>query len=159
MLGPRFKDVEHLLRVAALFVGGLLLFLVLQAALVPKGFGTYGHYRPGAVDEARARPVAFAGAVACADCHSDVADVKKAGKHAGVRCEACHGPLASHAQADDPSAAKPPRPTAELCLVCHAANVGKPAGFPQVKVKEHAEPGTCLQCHKGHQPGATGGTR
>jgi Cytochrome c7 and related cytochrome c len=153
MLGQRFKDQEHLLRVAALFVGGLLLFLFLKAVLVPKGFGTYGHYRAGALEDARARPVAFAGAGACADCHSDVLDDKKAGKHAGVRCEACHGPLASHAQADDPAAAKPKRPTAELCLVCHAGNVAKQAGFPQVQTKEHAEPGTCLECHKGHQPG------
>ena len=153
MLGQRFKDQEHLLRVAALFLAGLLLFLFLKAVLVPKDFGKYGHYRAGALEDARARPVAFAGAAACADCHSDAVDAKKAGKHAGVRCEACHGALASHAQADDPAAAKPKHPTAELCLVCHAANVAKPAGFPQVQAKEHAEPGTCLECHKGHQPG------
>ena len=153
MLGQRFKDLEHLLRVAALFAGGLVLFLVLKAALVPKGFGTYGHYRAGAREDARARPVVFAGADDSAACHSDVAEAKHAGKHAGVRCEACHGPLASHALADDPAAAKPQRPTAELCLVCHAKNVARPAGFPQVQLKDHAEPGTCLECHKGHQPG------
>jgi hypothetical protein len=153
MLGGRFKDVEHLVRVAALFLGGLLLFLVLKAALVPETFGRYGHYRAGALDDARARPVAFAGGGACADCHGDALEALKQGKHAGVRCEACHGPLAAHAQAEDPAAAKPQRPTAELCPVCHAANVAKPAGFPQVQVKEHAEPGTCLECHKAHQPG------
>jgi hypothetical protein len=153
MQGQRFRDQEHLLRVAALFAGGLVLFLLLKAVFVPKDFGMYGHYRAGALDDVRARPVAFAGAGACTDCHSDVVDAKKAGKHAGVRCEACHGPLASHAQGDDPAATKPARPTAALCPVCHAANVAKPASFPQVQVKEHAEPGTCLECHKAHQPG------
>jgi hypothetical protein len=153
MMGQRFRDYEHLLRVAALFVGGLLVFLFLKAMLVPRGFGLYGHYRAGALDDARARPAAFAGAGACADCHSDVVEAKKAGKHAGVRCEACHGPLVSHALADDAGATKPARPTATLCPVCHAANVAKPAGFPQVQVKQHAEPGTCLECHKAHQPG------
>jgi hypothetical protein len=155
MLGQRFKDQEHLLRVAGLFLVGLLAFLLLKAVLVPEGFGRYGHYRAGALDDARARPVAFAGSGACTDCHSDVVDAKKAGKHAGVRCEACHGALASHAQADDAVATKPPRPTAALCAVCHSANVAKPAGFPQVQVKEHAEPGTCLECHKAHQPGVS----
>jgi hypothetical protein len=139
--------------VAGLFLGGLLVFLFLKAVLVPEGFGMYGHYRAGALDDVSARPMAFAGAGACTDCHSDVVEAKKAGKHAGVRCEACHGPLAGHAQGEDAAATKPARPGAELCAVCHAANVAKPAGFPQVQVKEHAEPGTCFECHKAHQPG------
>lgn len=153
MPGKRFEDQEHLLRVAALFLAAIFLFLFVKALLVPAGFGTYGHYRTGALEDSRARPVVFAGASVCADCHTDVAETKKAGKHAGVRCEACHGPLAKHAGADDPSAAKPQRPTAALCVVCHSANVAKPAGFPQVHLKEHAEPGTCFECHKPHQPG------
>jgi len=152
MAGHRFQDQEHLLRVVGLFLAGVVVFLVLQVLLVPKDFGLYGHYRAGALDDARARPVAFAGAGACAGCHSEVADAKKGGKHAVVRCEACHGPLVSHAEADDPAATKPPRPTATLCPVCHTAAVGKPAGFPQVNLKEHAEPGTCLECHKAHRP-------
>ncbi len=36
-------------------------------------------------------PVKFAGHQACEDCHTDVVDVKKNGKHAHVNCEACHG--------------------------------------------------------------------
>jgi hypothetical protein len=153
MLGRRFEDQEHLLRVAALFVAALLLFTLLKVALVPRGFGTYGHYRAGALEDARSQPVVFAGSGDCADCHTDVGEARKAGKHAGVRCEACHGALARHVQAEDPSSAKPQRPGADLCLVCHAANVAKPAGFPQIQAKEHAEPGTCFECHKPHQPG------
>jgi cytochrome c7-like protein len=152
MAGRRFEDGEHLLRVVGLLLVGVVLFLGLKALLVPKGFGLYGHYRAGALDDARARPVAFAGRAACEACHSEVPEATKGGKHAGIACEACHGALAPHAEADDPAATKPPRPTAALCPVCHSAAVGKPAGFPQVNLKEHAEPGTCLECHKAHRP-------
>jgi hypothetical protein len=36
----RFKDVAHLVRLAALFMGGLLVFGIARAQLVPEGFGT-----------------------------------------------------------------------------------------------------------------------
>ena len=65
-----------------------------------KSFGQYGHYRGAAIGEIAARPVKFAGHETCETCHTDVLDVKSKGKHAHVNCEACHGPLAKHA--DDP---------------------------------------------------------
>ena len=90
----------------------------------------------------------------CAGCHGDVADAKGAGPHAGVGCEACHGPQAAHAQADDPSALKPEKPDpVNLCLVCHRANVAKPAGFPQIDPKEHNPGAACHDCHAPHNPG------
>jgi hypothetical protein len=152
MTRDRFKDQEHLLRLVAIFGAGLLLFLALQAWFVPKDFGLYGHYRPGALDDSRARPMAFAGRAACEACHTDVAEAKTGGKHKRIGCEACHGPLARHAAGED-AAGKPPRPTAALCSVCHTTNVGKPEGFPQVEPKEHSEAGACLECHKAHNPG------
>lgn len=146
-----FKDQEHLARMAALFGGGVVVFLVLQQLLVPKGFGLYGHYRAGALDDNRARPVSFAGQAACAECHTDEATARKAGKHARVACEACHGALAKHAAEPDP---KPDKPHGrELCLKCHTANVAKPAKFPQVEPSEHAETGLCTECHQAHNPG------
>ncbi|HEX6880363.1 MAG TPA: hypothetical protein VF135_08375, partial [Terriglobales bacterium] len=68
----KFKDTEHLLRVAAVFVTGILLFLVLRAVFVPRSFGLYGHYRADALQEITARPISYAGHKACADCHDDV---------------------------------------------------------------------------------------
>jgi hypothetical protein len=151
-MGDRFKDEAHLLRLVGIFAVALLIFLFLQALFVPKDFGLYGHYRPGALDDIRTRPVAFSGRANCEACHAEVAEMKGKGKHAAIGCEACHGALASHAEADDPSAAKPARPTAQLCLVCHEANVARPARFPQIKVKDHAGSGACLDCHKAHDP-------
>ena len=64
-------------------------------------------------------------------------DVKKAGKHAHVNCEACHGPLANHA--DDPASVTPVKPdTAVLCARCHTASAAKPKGFPQVVPADHS---------------------
>lgn len=146
-----FKDSEHLARVAALAGGCIVVFLVLQQLLVPEGFGLYGHYRAGALEDNRARDPAFAGQGACIECHAEEATVRKAGKHAGVACEACHGALARHA--GDPES-KPQKPHGrELCLTCHSANVARPAKFPQIEPQEHAESGLCTECHQAHSPG------
>jgi len=151
-MGRFFENKEHLVRVAALFAVGLAAFLALQAILVPEGFGVYGHYRAGALADNRARPLVYAGRGSCAECHSDAADALKGGKHAGVGCEACHGPLARHAE--DASVQKAERPDGRaVCLRCHTANVAKPAGFPQVQTKEHSPEGACLECHPAHSPG------
>jgi hypothetical protein len=147
------KDARHLLRAAALFLALILVFLLARGFLVPKDFGTYGHYRAGALDDNRSRPPAFAGMKACEDCHADVVESRKGSKHSGVRCEACHGPQAAHAGAEDPSAAKPARPDPRgLCLRCHEENVARPAGFPQVNAKDHGGGEECHVCHKPHHP-------
>lgn len=147
----RFKDVEHLLRLAALFVVGLLVFGVARAALVPEDFGKYGHYRAGAIDDVRARPVHYAGQAACAECHDEVVATRAAARHTAIACESCHGPLAQHASA--PDTVKPARPDARpLCVRCHAAKTGKPKRYPSVDIQEHAGGETCLSCHKPHDP-------
>lgn len=146
-----FKDVEHLLRLAGLFVAGLLVFGVARAELVPAGFGKYGHYRAGAIDDVRALPISYAGQKACADCHGDIVDLRAKAGHRSISCESCHGPLAKHA--DDPAALTPKLPDATpLCVRCHAANTGKPRQFPSVDVKDHAGDAPCLGCHKPHDP-------
>ena len=145
-----FGHYDHLVRVAVLFAVAIVVFVVVQAALVPDDFGTYGHYRTGALDDNRALPLVYAGVAACVDCHFDVPEAAAGGGHAAIRCEACHGPLARHAE--DP-AIEPGRPDAAvLCARCHAANVARPAGFPQVAVDDHAGGESCLTCHTAHNP-------
>lgn len=148
----RFQDVEHLLRLAALFVGGLLVFIVVRSLLVPADFGVYGHYRAGALDDNRRPAPVFAGAESCAECHDDVVASRLGGGHEDVRCEACHGPLGRHAV--DPTALVPERPDASpLCLRCHLRAMAKPAPFPQVDPMEHAGGDPCDDCHLPHAPG------
>ena len=147
----KFKDTEHLLRVAAVFVTGILLFLVLRAVFVPRSFGLYGHYRADALQEITARPISYAGHKACADCHDDVVQSKASGKHATVNCEACHGPLEKHVE--DPAGVAPQLPdTGVLCARCHESNLAKPKAFPQVDTKDHSGGEKCKTCHNPHSP-------
>ena len=146
-----FKDAGHLFRLAGVFVAGLVIFLVIRGFLVPKSFGQFGHYRANAVTEIAARPIKFAGHESCEGCHADVLDKKKNGKHAGVDCEACHGPQAQHV--DDPTSVKPAKlDTAVLCARCHEANAAKPRNFPQVDTEEHSTGLPCDTCHQPHSP-------
>ncbi len=146
-----FKDTEHLLRLVAVMVIALVVFVGLRAAVVPKSFGQYGHYRGAAIDEIAARPIAHAGHEVCEGCHTDVVDQKKLGRHVVVPCEACHGPQAKHA--DDPGSVKPPKlDTAVLCARCHEANSAKPKSFPQVVTADHSGGIACDTCHQPHKP-------
>ncbi len=145
------RSTEHLARVVLLLLLGLGAFLLVRQAVIPAGFGKYGHFRPGALDDIRARPVKFAGHEACEACHSDEAAAKGKGKHSSVACEACHGALAPHAQ--DPASLIPQLPdTAVLCARCHAANPAKPKSFPQVVTADHSNGLACNTCHKPHNP-------
>jgi len=130
-----FKDIEHLVRLAAVIVIALVAFIAIRAAVVPKTFGEYGHYRAASLDDIAARPISFAGHDVCEACHTDVVDQKKLGRHIAVPCEACHGAQARHA--DDPASVKPPKlDTAVVCARCHEANSAKPKTFPQVVTAE-----------------------
>jgi hypothetical protein len=144
-------DTAHLVRPALVLLAVLAIFLVVRSAIIPKAFGQYGHYRPGALDLVRSHPIAFAGQDTCVMCHDEQATARAAGKHAHVACEACHGPLALHA--DDPSAHVPKLPdVADLCRRCHEKDAAKPAGFPQVVTAEHSGGALCNSCHQPHNP-------
>lgn len=150
-MGKRIGESAHLIRPAVVILAGLALFLGLRQVVIPKDFGKYGHYRPGALDQIRQRPVAYAGQDQCVMCHEDQAKARAEGKHAHVACEACHGPQAKHA--DDSSSVKPQLPdVAALCVTCHERDAAKPAGFPQVASAEHSSGMKCNDCHKPHNP-------
>ena len=145
------RDSAHLIRPALVLLAALGLFLVIRAAVVPKGFGKYGHFRPAALDFIRSRPISYAGQDTCVACHDDQAKARAAGRHAHVACEACHGPLAAHA--GDPSAVKPVLPdVANLCRRCHEKDAAKPTGFPQVILNGHSGGMLCNTCHQPHNP-------
>jgi hypothetical protein len=136
---------------AGLFVVGITAFVILRWLMVPADFGELGHYRTGAVRDAMAPPLVFAGQAACVECHADVAEIRAKGRHARVACESCHGALAAHAS--NPDGLKPVRPDPrKTCISCHSANISKPASFPQVVPEEHAAEGSCAACHAVHNP-------
>jgi hypothetical protein len=147
---PPFRAWEHLLRLVAVFAAAVAAFVVLRSMLVPSDYGELGPYRTAAVAQNRARPITFAGEIACVACHTDVAERRKTNAHARVSCESCHGPLAPHA--DDPSiAVRRPDPRA-TCAICHRPDAAKPPGFATVAFSEHADDGACTSCHPAHAP-------
>jgi Cytochrome c554 and c-prime len=148
------KDAGHLLRIAALFGAGVLAFLGLRAYFVPHSFGEYGHYRGDAIAEIAALPIVHAGHQTCETCHTDISAEKTKGKHAGVACEACHGPQAKHTMDLSIVPAKPD--AAVLCAQCHEASGAKPKWFPQVDTKEHSLGLVCTTCHQPHSPSLKG---
>ncbi len=146
-----FKDVAHLIRLAAAFATGAVLFLVVRGVLVPKSFGEFGHYRGAALGEIMAQPASYAGHEVCEGCHDDILQVKKAGHHAPVACESCHGPQAKHTE--DPGTTVPEKlDTTVLCGRCHEASHSKPMDFPQVHAAEHSSGLACNTCHQPHSP-------
>lgn len=135
-----------------LLAAGVAVFFGLSYFLVPRDFGRYGHYRAGALEANASRPLHYAGRETCIQCHSDVQEKRRGGKHAGIGCEACHGALASHAEGRMPGKPTLPDPRA-VCLRCHEAQSARPSTFPQVVSAEHAPEGACTSCHAAHNPG------
>jgi predicted CXXCH cytochrome family protein len=134
----------------------LLLTLLLIAAysvarqfLTPPTFGHYGHYRGAALVEATARPLVFAGAKACDECHGDTGALVAKDRHKGISCESCHGPGRAHARNPD---VMPAKLNDQLCLRCHLADAARPAKQRQVKVPDHFPGEKCVDCHVAHQP-------
>lgn len=145
------RHYAHVIRVVGVFAIGFLAFLVVRHLLIPPDFGVHGFYRAGALDDARARPVAYAGRETCETCHEDAAGALRQGRHAAIGCEGCHGALASHAGGT--SDEKPALPdTRRLCATCHTRMAGKYNGFPQVDPATHAGDVACATCHVPHRP-------
>ena len=153
---PPKEDYSHTYRLT-----GVLVFLLVAGAAarqmaVPDGFGKYGHYRPEAVDKARAHPIRHRGEDSCKKCHPKKHAIHAKGMHKPVQCEVCHGPSARHAVAGDKrliSRGQVP------CLICHQTLPSRPGTFPQIDVATHfrnkgmGKGGVaCWNCHNPHQP-------
>lgn len=144
------KEAVHLVRLAVILAAGAGVFVFVRQSIIPKGFGQYGHFRPGALEDNRSKPLVHAGRAACADCHDEAVTTLKKSRHGAIGCEACHGPQFAHTQ---DASQKPVLPdTRVLCARCHEKNSARPAFLPQVVVKEHAGDSACKDCHKPHSP-------
>lgn len=134
-------------------VAALLLatFVIARQIFVPETFGELGHYRAAAIGEIAAQPAVYAGFAVCLDCHEEVYAHKQTSSHAGLACEACHGPAAAHTEAPDEALPHVPR-AREHCELCHAYNAARPSGFPQILADRHNPGDPCIACHDAHAP-------
>ena len=142
-------QIKRLLPLFAVFIG---LFLLVRHLLIPESFGEYGHYRGNSIQENAAAQMHYAGRAACAECHDDMAADLASNIHAGLSCEACHGPGLDHANYPDSVRIEKPSGR-EFCGLCHSLNPGrKRAAVKQVDLLDHNIDNDCIECHNPHKP-------
>lgn len=142
------EQVNRLAIVLAILVGATLL---VRFVIIPRSLVSTSLHWSEASQRELAKPVRFAGAAACQDCHDDVVTKRAKSFHRNVSCESCHGPAVQHTE--DPSAVKPPAPRdRKFCPVCHAYDPSRPTGFPQINPTAHNPLKPCISCHNPHDP-------
>ena len=133
--------------VAALIVGTVV---VVKFILPPK-MKDVALQHDETVQREAAKPIAYAGAVACAECHDEIVVEKRNGYHRDLSCETCHGPAMKHTE--DPDNIQPPAPRdRKFCPVCHTFNPSRPRGFPMINPVAHNPMKACFTCHNPHDP-------
>jgi len=145
------KLPDQVTRIAVVTAVLLAVVLLLRFVVIPRSYFSTELHQSSTVRREVARPVAFAGAAVCGECHEDEWNRRRAGYHKGLACETCHGPSAKHA--DDPMSAKPFAPRdRKFCPVCHAYDAARPTGFPQINPDSHNPLKPCIACHDPHDP-------
>ncbi|NQU58983.1 MAG: hypothetical protein HQ513_17265 [Rhodospirillales bacterium] len=153
--GPK----AHLVRLVAVLVGAIFIFLVIKEVVTPASWNYEDWYRTDALALNESYEAFYGGNDSCVACHEEVNQELAEFKHQALSCESCHGALADHvkegvkiaeAQVDDESTWQ--------CLNCHDARVTKPVNFPQFDKKQNEdhrniEPDmVCIACHTPHDP-------
>lgn len=130
-----------------------LAVVVTRFFLLPESWISAKPHQAATVVREMDRPLHHAGAAACAECHQEEFEAKRAGHHRRIGCENCHGPAAAHvANKDDPGLVPPKHREREFCLTCHGFLASRPDGFPQVDATAHKKGKRCVSCHDAHDP-------
>lgn len=135
-----------------------------RKAFLPEGFGKYGHYRAGAIEDEMNLPLRNMTNESCLDCHPFIKKIHLKGVHKTVSCEMCHSAYANHVDKNGKVYAKMPKKQGkeikELCLRCHnkaikarPVTVIKVVEFPgHLEEKKVRTDHNCDQCHHVHAP-------
>ena len=126
--------------------------MVIRGAVVPKGFGQYGHYRPGALaaDPAASRCLRRARHLRAVPRRPGQGPRRRQARPRRLRDlprsagQACRRPGGVKPKLPDGR-----RPSARRC---HEKDAAKPKTFPQVVTAEHSGGMACNDCHKPHNP-------
>jgi hypothetical protein len=125
--------------------------VVVRAFVVPARMKRMDLNRARTVEREMAKPMRFAGAATCQECHDAESAAKQAGNHRNLSCETCHGPALEHA--GNPDEVKPYAPRDRtFCPVCHAYDSSRPTGFPKINPAAHNPLRPCITCHDPHAP-------
>ena len=142
---------DALLRLVFMFAVVIVGTIVVVKVIIPPHMKDVAIQHAETIRVENAKPIQFAGAVACTECHDELVAQKRKGYHRDLSCETCHGPAAAHTQ--DPDNVKPPAPRdRKFCPVCHTFNPSRPRGFPMINPVAHNPMKACITCHNPHDP-------
>lgn len=142
---------EQLVRLSVVFavlIGGTAATYIW---VIPASLTDTELHRSSTVSREVAKPLAYAGASVCKECHEDEHLLRVSGYHNTLACETCHGPLYGHSEDPLEVAATAPRQR-EFCPICHAYDAARPTGFPQIDAVRHNPVKPCIDCHDPHDP-------
>lgn len=142
---------EQIRRLAVLLVVLIAGLFVLRYYVIPPSLIEPRLHRQSTIRREISKPIKFAGTVACATCHEDEGERKRASFHRDLACESCHGAAVTHTE--DPFEVKPAAPRErKFCPLCHAYDPSRPTGFPQINPTLHNPLKACVMCHDPHDP-------
>ncbi|MDH3348493.1 MAG: cytochrome c3 family protein [Desulfobulbaceae bacterium] len=153
----------HVKWVVGFLTMAAILGLIVKKVLVPEGFGTYGHYRAGAILDEFNRETRHMTNDSCLSCHPFIKEMHLEGIHRTVSCEFCHGPYGDHIRNGKKVATLPVKKGEEitaLCLRCHNQIIrARPKeSIKMITMPDHLEnkkvqtDHNCDQCHNVHAP-------
>lgn len=146
------KIPEQVVRLGIVIGALITLVLLLRFVVLPASFFSARPHQAAKVEREMAKPLHYAGAAGCQQCHEDETSAKYAGFHHNISCENCHGPSAAHA-ADKTIKVRVSKER-DFCLTCHAYDRSRPNGFPQIDPQKHNAQKQCVRCHDPHSPAA-----
>jgi hypothetical protein len=140
---------EAVIRVGIVF---LLFITTVSFArfMIPASLKNGREHRTATVKRETSKPIHYAGAGACNECHKEVNVLKSDGYHRNLSCETCHGASKDHSE--DPDVKPVTDRVRDACTRCHAYDPSRPTGFPQINPVVHNPRKQCVECHKPHSP-------
>ena len=146
----------HLFRAGAVLIAVLFVaFVGIRLIPVPASLAEFG-FHPKNIEQNEelwaSLPIQYVSSSICVNCHEDNYHLWEKGNHREVSCENCHGPAQAHLETGVPPEVS--RNTRELCGLCHAQLISRPANFPQVDMAEMGNGAECVTCHNPHEPRA-----
>ncbi len=159
----------HIYRLVGLLVIGMAGFLVLKNLAVPPSWDFEKWYRLDAEKELQELPLRFGGNESCtgSTCHDGHRpathdprhEALAGGRHSGLACEVCHGPLIDHVEDGETVGQAVINANNDLCLSCHRHLITRPEQIAQFSetLIYHAllgvnEISACRACHDPHDP-------
>lgn len=150
---PRTRRGRLVAAVAVLGGAAVLAVVIFAAAAMAwNPYLDYALHPAGNAKQWAALPLTFADSADCVRCHLPESSRLASHSHAEIGCQSCHGALLNHVEAGEYAARSDVRikvPSDEVCIRCHAAADGRPAGFRTIVPADHYV-GQCLQCHDPH---------